>query len=150
MEAKEKLLQFCWDHIESKKTVLHNRSSNLRESLALESKSTAGDKHETGRAMVQLEQEKLGRQLLELDKMVKVLQQMDLNSNTGKVSLGTWVKTSGSQYFISIPAGSCPLEEGTHVFCISAVSPIAKLLMGKEKQDTFIFNGRTHKILKVL
>ena len=38
---------------------------DLNSAITDDSKSTAGDKHETGRAMVHLEQEKLSKQLIQ-------------------------------------------------------------------------------------
>ena len=68
MEIKESLLHFCQDYVRQKQEVLKKRGASLQESLNSETKSSAGDKHETGRAMVQLEQEKLGQQLQEIEK----------------------------------------------------------------------------------
>ena len=41
-------------------------------------KSSAGDKHETFRAIIHLEQEKLFSQLLELNKSLRILSQIDI------------------------------------------------------------------------
>ncbi|TMU55192.1 3-oxoacyl-ACP synthase [Flagellimonas algicola] len=149
MEIKEALLQFCQDYVRDKKEVLKKRSASLQESLNSETKSSAGDKHETGRAMVQLEQEKLGQQLQEIEKMAQVLNLVDLTSSTHKIGLGNLVQTSTAHYFIAISAGAFKPKNGNPIFCISPSTPIAKLLLGKEAGDTFIFNGKNHKILEL-
>lgn len=46
-----------------KALTLEEELNDIKEALFQDSKSTAGDKHETSRAMAQLEQEKLGKQL---------------------------------------------------------------------------------------
>ncbi|MCL6266534.1 3-oxoacyl-ACP synthase [Flagellimonas myxillae] len=150
MEPKELLLKFCWGFIQQKKETLSKRRALLQESLDSESKSSAGDKHETGRAMVQLEQEKLGQQQMELDKMQKVLQQVNLDAPTSKVGLGNLVQTSSASYFIAISAGVGKTDGFGPVYCISAGTPIAKLLLGKSQGDTFLFKGKEHDILQVL
>ncbi|PWL39964.1 3-oxoacyl-ACP synthase [Flagellimonas aquimarina] len=144
---KEQLLMFCWQHINDRTERLHQRRVSLQESLNSETKSSAGDKHETGRAMVQLEQEKLGKQLFELEEIKRILQKVDIDKKSKKISLGSFVKTTAANYFIAISAGAVTIKD-TPVFCISASSPIAKLLLGKEEGDTFVFNGKENTILE--
>lgn len=149
MEVKKELLKFCWEYVHQKKEVLTNRSASLQESLNSETKSSAGDKHETGRAMVQLEQEKLGQQQQELDKMAQILRMVDIGSSSEKIGLGNLVRTSSASYFISISSGVFKTEESDSIFCISPSTPIAKLLLGKEVGDTFNFRGKTYTILEL-
>ncbi len=149
MELKEKLLQFCWNYVDRRLKTLKKRSSALQDSLTSETKSSAGDKHETGRAMVQLEQEKLGRQLTELEKTKIVLQQVDVHIKSEKVRLGSLVKTTLGNYFVSISAGLFT-DHDLSVFCVSAHAPVARLLLGKEKGDSITFNGKEVSILEVI
>jgi transcription elongation GreA/GreB family factor len=149
MQKKEQLLKFCWGYVDTRTERLKKSAAALQESLDSETKSSAGDKHETGRAMVQLEQEKLAQQLVELDRLQEVLQKINVETAQGKIRLGSWVKTGTAQYFLAISCGAAPWE-GQTVYCISAGSPIAQLLMGKEAGQTFDFNGNTHTILEVM
>ena len=48
---------------------LEIRKAEILLALESESKSSAGDKHETGRAMIQLEREKLGEQIKKAEKI---------------------------------------------------------------------------------
>ena len=150
MEIKEALLHFCQDYVRQKQEVLKKRGASLQESLNSETKSSAGDKHETGRAMVQLEQEKLGQQLQEIEKMTQVLKLVDIGASTQKIGLGNLVQTSTARYFIAISAGAFKPKNGSPIFCVSPSTPIAKLLLGKEIGDTFMFNGKGHKILELI
>ncbi|MEM7484387.1 MAG: 3-oxoacyl-ACP synthase [Bacteroidota bacterium] len=145
---KDKLLQFCWDYVNEKMEKLQKRSLALRESLNSETKSSAGDKHETGRAMVQLEQEKLGKQLFELEEMKRLLQKVNITKASRKIALGSLVKTSSASYFISISAGEFKVNNAS-IFCVSPASPISKALLGKETNDFFTFNGAQKDILDV-
>ncbi|UII77719.1 3-oxoacyl-ACP synthase [Flagellimonas sp. HMM57] len=145
---KEKLLQFCWDYVNGKMENLQKRSDALQESLNSETKSSAGDKHETGRAMVQLEQEKLGKQLFEVEQMKRLLQKVAIEKVPHKVALGSLVKTSTSKYFISISAGEFKTKD-ISVFCVSPSSPISKALLGKETKEVFLFNGMQKEILEI-
>ncbi|SDQ12670.1 3-oxoacyl-ACP synthase [Flagellimonas zhangzhouensis] len=146
---KADILNFCWDYVNNKADRLKRTSNELQQSLTSETKSTAGDKHETGRAMVQLEQEKLAQQILELEKDRAVLKKIDIEKLPQKISLGCLVKTSAANYFISISAGAFK-SGGEVVYCISASAPIAQLLLGKEKDENFVFNEKSQTIQEVL
>lgn len=143
---KKALLQFCWDHVEVRSKRLKLSLEGLQESLDSETKSTAGDKHETGRAMVQLEQEKLAQQVQELEQTRNILKKIDIERKSNSIGLGSLVKTSLADYFIAISAGTFQYESGM-VYCISAKAPIAQLLIGKSVGDNFMFNGKTNAIL---
>jgi len=145
---KKALLEFCWKHVNERTDRLKKQSDELQESLGSETKSSAGDKHETGRAMVQLEQEKLGQQLQELDATRSILNKINIDKPSNKIRLGSLVKTSMANYFIAISAGAFKHNKGV-VYCISANAPIARLLLGKERGENFVFNGDEQSILEV-
>lgn len=145
---KQALLDFCWSYVDERTTRLKKQGDELWESLNSETKSSAGDKHETGRAMVQLEQEKLGQQLQELDATRSILNKIKIDKRSNKIRLGSLVKTSMADYFIAISAGAFKHDQGI-VYCISANAPIAKLLIGKENGENFVFNGKGQSILEV-
>jgi len=145
---KKALLEFCWKHVNERTDRLKKQSDELQESLGSETKSSAGDKHETGRAMVQLEQEKLGQQLQELDATRSILNKINIGNPSNKIRLGSLVKTSMANYFIAISAGAFKHNDEV-VYCISANAPIARFLLGKERDENFVFNGDEQSILEV-
>lgn len=145
---RKQAYQFCQEYVDSRIQRIQQQIHEVRQSLTAESKSTAGDKHETGRAMLQLEREKLGQQLLEAEKMQQVLKRAAIIKTTGKVTLGSLVETDKATYYILISAGNFE-SDGRNVFCISAKTPMARLLIGKEKGSSFVFNGTTHKVLNI-
>ncbi len=148
MHIKESAYQFCEAYIQERITRLKAQMTNLKVGLGSETKSSAGDKHETGRAMVQLEMEKLGKQLLEAEKLVQTLQKVPKEGSTLRVALGSLVATDKHTYYIAISAGRHQLD-GHIIFCISASTPIAKLLLGKEKGAAIVFNGLHQNITEI-
>ena len=60
----------------------------LSSSLGKETKSTAGDKHETGRAMVQREMEQAGDRLARCEALQTVAIRLDLNR--ARAQLSAW------------------------------------------------------------
>ena len=148
MSIKQKVLEHCHAYVKEKEERLLSRYKLLQESLNNETKSTAGDKHETGRAMVQLEQEKLGKQQKELQLLKQILKRVEVDKPTSNVSLGSLVKTDTHSYFLAIFANVFESKD-EHIFCISAASPIGQCLLGKTVGESFFFNGKTVSILEV-
>ncbi len=147
--SKKIFFDFCKAYVEDRIARIEGHIQGLQESLRSETKSSAGDKHETGRAMVQLEREKLGQQLAEAEKMQQVLAKVAPELVAVKVGLGSWVKTSKNHYYLAISAGEYKdLEETT--YCISAATPIGKSLLGKSVGEAIVFNETTITITEIL
>lgn len=149
MSIKEELYNKCDTALEARLSVISKTISDLETSLQSETKSSAGDKYETGRAMVHIEREKAGRQLAELQKSKTLLQRIDYSSKHHNVTLGSIVYTSQDNYFISISEGELDVDNTTF-YAISPQSPIAKLLLGKTKGDAISFRSSTFVIAKVV
>ncbi len=138
-QVKSILLDQCKNYVNERLQRIQKTIEGIQESLTSETKSTAGDKHETGRAMLQLEREKAGIQLAEVQKLQKILGKITISSSE-HVRLGSLVVTSQGHYFISISVGKLSVEKKMY-YAIAANSPIGKLLLGKTIGDTFSFNG---------
>ena len=108
-------------------------------------KSSAGDKHNTERAHLQLQAEKLGQQFKALDLQRQLLSRIDPFSNTGKVHLGSIVRTDKQLYFLAISAGELIMNERSF-WAIHPQSPIGQLLMGKQKGDSISWNKINQQI----
>lgn len=67
MIEKAKVYLHCQRIINEKRALLEKEMKSLQESSNNETKSSAGDKHETSRALAQAEQENLGNQFTKLD-----------------------------------------------------------------------------------
>jgi len=148
MGIKQKAYQFCEDYILGRLQRIKNNIEEINTSLNSETKSSAGDKHETGRAMLQLEREKLGKQLLEAEKTTELLQKVKTTKQGDIAILGSLIDTNTTSYYIAISAGKFEFN-GQDIYCISANTPIGKLLLGKLEGEVFEFNQVQHKILKV-
>ena len=146
---QEKLLAHFKDHIKQSLRTLEERKNEISLALESENKSSAGDKHETGRAMIQLEREKLGEQIRKTEKNYEVLNQLKRYKGNGIIRSGSIVRTDNSNYYIaaSIPPVSF---ESNLFYYISAESPIGVLLLTKKVGDTFTINGKTSRIKEVI
>lgn len=145
---KQQLYNQCTALIERKRFEIEGGIALLQASLSSESKSTAGDKHETGRAMIQLEREKLGNQLKQLEQQEAVLRKIQTDKKTDLAVLGNYVETDNMHYYLSISLGKITLD-GKEVYAISSQSPIGAMLLGKKLGDSIIFNGKTSTIIAI-
>lgn len=145
---KQDLYIFCETYVDDRMVRIQKTISNIQESLTSETKSSAGDKHETGRAMLQLEREKAGQQLAEAEKMKAVLKKVPLENNAVIAGLGSLVQTTRGTYFLAISAGEYK-QEAAAIYCISAQTPIGTLLLGKGIGDTIRFRLEEITILKI-
>lgn len=134
-KLKEELYEHCKGFINSRVSRIKTNIDATQEALTSETKSSAGDKHETGRAMIQLEREKLGIQLAEAEKVNHALSKVQIDNSTEHVGVGSLVYTNKATYFLGISAG-----EYKNIFCVSAMTPIGKLLLGRSIGDTVGFN----------
>lgn len=147
-ELKEALLQQCFSWINDRHQRILKTLDDIKTALLEESKSSAGDKHETGRAMLQIERENAGHQLQEIENVKKNLAKIQLQTITEFAHLGSLVLTDKANYFLSISAGKVVVENKDY-YCISPKSPIGSLLIGKQLGATFIFNKNEIEVISI-
>lgn len=145
LETKENLYLQCVHFVENRFKTIQTTINEIQESLTSETKSSAGDKHETGRAMLQLEREKAGHQLAEIQKIKEHLSKINVTSISTCIGLGTVVYTNKSNYFIAISAGELKAENEVF-YAISPNTPMGQLLMGKTLGDDVVFRDQKFKI----
>lgn len=129
------------------RTVLEQRAAALQSELSAtlearnsDTKSSAGDKHEVGRAMVQQELDQLGGRLATVRSMQQELARVPMDSVHQQVGLGSLVTTDRGTYFIAIGVGPIELDR-EHCYVISLASPLGQALRGKRTGDVVAFNG---------
>jgi transcription elongation GreA/GreB family factor len=148
MGMKQELYNKCFEFIENRLITIQNAINEIQKSLQSETKSSAGDKHETGRAMLQLEREKAGNQLAEIQKIKENLTKINIIKPSKIIRLGSVVYTSKSNYYISISAGQLQVNEGLF-YAISPNTPIGKLLLGKTINGEIFFKDSRFTIVNV-
>lgn len=146
--SKQKIYSACLEVLEKKIANLRESFQSLSEAANNETKSSAGDKHETSRVMMQLEQEKIGKQINEAMALRKELLEIDMNkSNTG-ICKGSLVKTNKGFLFVGAGLGKVSVD-GEMFITVSVQSPLGMKLLGKEKGDVVEMNGTKYHINEV-
>ena len=142
---KLKVYKACEKVVLEKRKLLSLQLDSARLSANSETKSSAGDKHETGRALAQLEQENLAKQFSFLERLESDLSQLKADQISEKVEKGALVQTDKMTLFFGVALGELKVENKL-VFAISTASPIGKIALDKTMGDSFIVNGNTHNI----
>lgn len=145
---KRELHQECLRLILERIEGIRSELASIEESRDNETKSSAGDKYETGRAMMQMEEEKSRMQLGKTNQLRLELTEIDPEERHEKISKGSLVITDGGKYFISIGLGKVKLAEDIF-YCISTASPIGIQLRGKSIGDEVTYGGRSIKIIEI-
>jgi len=145
---KEKIITACKNLLQQKISDLNAALNSVNEAANNETKSTAGDKHETAKAMMQLEQEKLSNQLTILNSQINDLQKIDVTKKHSVIGNGSLVTTNNGVLFISVGLGKINVDE-KDVFAISFLSPLANLLAGKKQNDFVKLNRVDYKVINV-
>jgi hypothetical protein len=120
-----------------------------KESRDSDTKSSAGDKFETGREMMQREMDKISASIDQSKNQLNFLSKINLNRSYSIVDLGCLIKTDQGIYYISIGLGKVEINAEI-IYEISLDSPIGQLFKGKRVGDELEFRGKTLKINQLL
>ena len=149
------------EKIEIKKEVLVQCQAKVAESIASttelldhsvasmhgETKSSAGDKFETSRAMLQAEQDRLKTILIKAKELEHQLARLPLALND-EAKPGCMVVTEKATYYLAVGLGKVKVGDRVY-YVISQASPIGRLIVGKQKGESIVFNGKTTVITDV-
>ena len=117
-----------------------------QESSNSETKSSAGDKYETGRAMAQQERDRHAAQLHEAQLLLTALQKINPELPSDTVRLGALAATSLGLFYLSIGAGKLTTAEGQEFLAVSPAAPLAVALSGKRAGEEIVFNGKPVRV----
>ena len=148
IELKSFLKNACMDYVDARIGRFNSTMYELEEALKPESRSCMGDKYETSRALLHLEFEKLSGQVEQFNGLRRTVSLLDPHIKNGIIGFGSLVRTTLSNYFISIPAGEIRKQEDKF-YAVGINSPVAISLLGKKPGDDFIVNGRSGNIISV-
>jgi len=145
MLSKIQVFNTCIALIDDKIQNLEKILQELTEGIENESKSSAGDKHETSRAMMHNEQEKISKQLLETSLQKGLLEQIGSAPIENEIQLGSFIKTNKGYLFLATALGKIKVGD-TDIFVLSNQSPLGYKLMGLKKNESAVINGITYRV----
>ncbi len=131
--------------IRTKIKLISDQLAHLKEAVSEDTKSSAGDKYETGREMVRQEMDKSENMLADYRQQLEVLQLISPLDVHHKIQKGTLVYTSKMIFYLAGSFGKMDFD-GQEVFVMSVKAPLAQQLLGKKQGDEVVFNRNTYEI----
>jgi transcription elongation GreA/GreB family factor len=148
-ELKQHLHQLCTDFVQQRMANAQQAIQSAEQSATEDTKSSAGDKYETGREMLQQEKNRGMAQLTEANKLLIALNRISTAGKSTKVEEGSVVKTNNGNFYIAVSAGVLNLNNESY-FAISAASPIGFKMIGCKVGDGFDLNGKAYTVAAVI
>ena len=147
MTLKQKIYDHYLQVVNDKIRLLQQVLTDLKESGSNETKSTAGDKHETALAMLQIEQANVRGQLQDVLEKKAALEKINPGSSSTKIINGSLIKTNRGYLFLSIALGKATIE-GITVTALSPQSPLGSKLVGLSAGDFAKINNHNQYLIE--
>jgi transcription elongation GreA/GreB family factor len=146
---KEALYQQCMDYVQTRMAAAQQGIDEAQQAAKDDTKSSAGDKYETGREMAQQETNRNMAQLTEANKLKIALNLISTAGITDWVENGSIIATNNGNFYMAISAGLLTVN-GASYFAISPASPIGLKMKGLKVGDEFNLNGKLYKVESIL
>ncbi len=146
---KEELYKACVDYVQKRMMAAELGIQEAQQAAKDDTKSSAGDKYETGREMAQQETDRNMAQLNEANKLKVALNGIGFAKTSGVADAGSVIITNNGNFYLAISAGTLTVEDKSY-FAVSPVSPIGLKLKGLKAGDEFSLNGKGYTILEVI
>ena len=147
-DIKNRLYNLCIAYADERIDNASQAIAAARLSSTEDTKSSAGDKYETGRAMMQQDIDRQTLQLNEARKLKTFLERMEPENQSERVQNGSLAYTNHGIFYLAISMGQVDLDGKTY-YVISGESPIGAQLMNQRKGARFTFNGRQYEVQSV-
>lgn len=146
---KEQLHQYCVNYVQQRMDAAQHAIAEAQQAANNDTKSSAGDKYETGREMAQQETNRNLTQLNEANKLMVALNRIGTGGQSTTAEAGSIIKTNQGNFYLSISAGIIKVSEETYV-AISTASPVGLKLKGAKAGHHFVFNNKDYSVIEVL
>ncbi len=142
---KSQLFQECLNLIDQRIRQADEQVKSTQAIANESGKSSAGDKYETTREVLQQEINRYLNQKQEALKLKKALTVINPQKSSDNIDHGSLVTTNAGTYFLAVSLGNV-LVNNFNYMVISVGSPLGQQLIGREAGDTFTFNNRAFHI----
>jgi hypothetical protein len=144
-ELYQQCLAYVQNRIEAAKQALEDAQAGVND----ETKSSAGDKYETGREMMQQETNRHQSQLNEANKLKVALSTIGTGASRDTIEPGSLVITDNGNFYLAISAGLITINNDKY-FAVSPASPIGFKLKGLKLGNKFTLNEKSYLIEQVI
>lgn len=147
-EIKSALLDHCIDYVKERVNTAELALADNRAGLEDDSKSSAGDKYETSREIVQQEVIRNELLLTEARTMEIVLSKINVDHNFETIQNGSLAITNHGSFFFAIAIGKVEVNSKDY-FVISIGSPLGQAFRDKKAGEKVVFNKISYLIKEV-
>ena len=144
---KAGLKEAVLDLISEKKADFQSQLLALQEASNADTKSSMGDKYETGRESINQSRDLLENQKVLLDRNEKIIEQTSVDPSL-IVTTGALIKIHLGWIWVAASIGKITCQ-GSDIQVVSADSPLVLALKGKRAGDTVNFRGSPTEILEI-
>jgi hypothetical protein len=145
MTIKQKIYSTFLNNLNEKILSFQHTLDDLRASVLNETKSTAGDKHETALSMLQLEQSQIAKHMYDAMDARTLFTQINTDAQSEFVKIGSLVQTNKGLFFIGVALPKITINQ-IEILAISAKSPLGMQLLGKKQGDQLKINTTSYII----
>ncbi|SFB47332.1 hypothetical protein [Algoriphagus aquimarinus] len=146
---KEKIYQTAIAQVKEKINLLKTERKAINDGILEDTKSSAGDKFETGRETMSRDLMTVENQLkqanFEFDELCRF---QAIKEPSPTVQEGSLVQVGADKYLISISLGQVTVD-GQKLFMLSKNSPLGEILVGHKKDDQIDFRGKSITITEL-
>jgi hypothetical protein len=149
ISIKEQLFHVCQTLIGEKIALAQKGMQDAQSAANNETKSSVGDKYETGRAMMHLEKNKYALQLSEALQLQQQISSIRADKVCEAVEQGALVATDKGVFFVAASLGKVELAKDKY-FVISLASPAGQALRGAKVGDAVHFRNIRYSVLELV
>ncbi len=145
--SKERIIQAFKEKLQNSLQSLQDAINQTEQALQDETKSSAGDKYETSREMLQADLDRLESQKKTLQNSLALFSNNHDNTtirsgSIAEISIDSHIHT----LYIGPPIGNLSIDN-LEIRSISVASPLGKVLLGKLPEEVFNWNGKSIRII---
>ncbi|RFC53950.1 3-oxoacyl-ACP synthase [Brumimicrobium aurantiacum] len=145
---KTKVIEAIREELNERLEVSTQAYNDAKESRNNDTKSSAGDKYETSRAMMQQEMDNAEVSIHQVKMFKNELQRLPVEEESDIVISGSLVETDKGLYFLGLSLGKIEVDNQI-IYAISTASPLGKLLLHKNVGDEINLNNMKQSILSI-
>lgn len=147
-ELRDKILNSCIREVELRIETARVALHQAQEASTDDTKSSAGDKFETTREMMQQDIERSKKLLSVAEENMRQLLKLEHTKPGDQVRNGSLLRTDQGNFFICISLGQIQIDSEIF-FVLSSASPLGSTLLGKKAGEEVLFNGKRYALKEV-
>lgn len=147
-KLKKQVIDALEKELEERMELIAQSYNDAIESRNEDTKSSAGDKYETGREMIQQEIDTMSLRMREIRAMQNELNILPVKEESAVVISGSLVQMNSGIYFLGLSLGKIEVNNEC-VYAISTHSPLGKMILNRRVGDKIDLNQGSHEILSI-